>query len=394
MANQVLAHQTDFSLALGGPLYQLYLRMRLARPPLELVPRRIIVICLICWAPLFFLALAAGQVTGGVSVPFLTNIGVHTRFLVALPLLIGAEPFVHERMKAIAEQFLARRLIRSEDRAQFEAIVGSATRLRNSTVAELSILMLAFAMGYWAWKGNVALGLSSWYAVNDRGSSRLTAAGVWYAFVSLPILRLMLLRWYFRLFIWYRFLWQLRSLPLHLNLFHPDRAGGLGFLAGSVDAFAPVLVPQAVMLAGIIGDQIWHTGAHLPNFKLEIIAVLVFLMLSVLAPLSFFAIRLDKAHRLASREFGILSSHYVDDFHRKWVDKGVASAESLLGTPDIQSLSDLGNAYEVIDRMRLLPFGRETVLRLTILLVVPLLPLVFTMVPFDELVKRLIRLVF
>ena len=148
------------------------------------------------------------------------------------------------------------------------------------------------------------------------------------------------------------------------------------------------------MLAGIIGDQIWHTGAHLPNFKLEIIAVLVFLMLSVLAPLSFFAIRLDKAHRLASREFGILSSHYVDDFHRKWVDKGVASAESLLGTPDIQSLSDLGNAYEVIDRMRLLPFGRETVLRLTILLVVPLLPLVFTMVPFDELVKRLIRLVF
>ena len=215
MANQVLAHQTNFSLALGGPLYQLYLRMRLARPPLELVPRRIIVICLICWAPLFFLALAAGQVTGGVSVPFLTNIGVHTRFLVALPLLIGAEPFVHERMKAIAEQFLARRLIRSEDRAQFEAIVGSATRLRNSTVAELSILMLAFAMGYWAWKGNVALGLSSWYAVNDRGSSRLTAAGVWYAFVSLPILRLMLLRWYFRLFIWYRFLWQLRSLPLN-----------------------------------------------------------------------------------------------------------------------------------------------------------------------------------
>ena len=32
----------DFSLVLGGPLYQLYLRSRLARPPLDLATRRTI----------------------------------------------------------------------------------------------------------------------------------------------------------------------------------------------------------------------------------------------------------------------------------------------------------------------------------------------------------------
>ena len=82
--------------------------------------------------------------------------------------------------------------------------------------------------------------------------AHLTAAGYWYAFVSLPIFRFILYRWYYRLFIWYRFLWQVRGMPLHFNLYHPDRVGGLGFLAASVQIFAPILVAQTMALAGII----------------------------------------------------------------------------------------------------------------------------------------------
>jgi hypothetical protein len=239
MANQVLAVQRDFSLVLGAPLCQLYLRTRLARPPLELVSRRTIAISLICWAPPFFLlALVAGQVFGTARIPFLLSLGAHTRFLLALPLLIGSELIVHERLKSIGEQFLERGIIPSEDRERFEAMVGSAIRLRNSILAEVGIALFVAAISYWVWRDSVVLGASSWYAIRDDRSAHLTAAGIWYAFVSLPILRFILLRWYFRLFVWYRFPWHVRSLPLHLNLFHPDRAGGLGFLSGSVLAFA------------------------------------------------------------------------------------------------------------------------------------------------------------
>src|SRR5260370_12406932 len=55
-----LQTQPDFSLVLGGPLYQLYLRTRLARPPLELLVRRMLAIPLICWLPLLVLAGLAG----------------------------------------------------------------------------------------------------------------------------------------------------------------------------------------------------------------------------------------------------------------------------------------------------------------------------------------------
>jgi MFS family permease len=185
-----------------------------------------------------------------------------------------------------------------------------------------------------------------------------------------------------------------RSLPLHLNLFHPDRAGGLGFLSGSVFAFAPVLVAQTVILAGFIGDRIWHAGAHLPSFELEILAAVVFLVLIVLAPLSFFVIRLENARQDARGEYGILASHYVDDFHRKWIEGDGFSVEPLLGTQDIQSLSDLGNSYNVVSEMRLLPFNKRTVLQLAVLVVLPLLPLVLTMVPLHDVLERLIKVVF
>jgi hypothetical protein len=386
--------KNDFSLVLGGPLYQLYLRTRLARPPLDLVWRRAVAIPLICWFPPFVLALATGHAFGTVAVPFLLSVGVHTRFLVALPLLIASELIVHERMRPLVGQFLERGLIRLEDRAKFDALVRSILRLRNSTSAEVAILLLVIAFSYWAWREIVMVGALSWYTAANECPAHLSAAGIWFAFVSLPILRFVLLRWYFRLFLWYRFLWQVRSLPLHLNLFHPDRVAGLGFLSGSLFAFAPVLLAQTIILAGFIGDRIWHAGAQFATFELEIIVVVVFLVLIVLAPLGFFVLQLEEARQLARGEYGILASHYVTEFHRRWIEADGERVEPLLGTQDIQSLSDLGNAYNVVSGMRLFPFSKETVLQLTIIVAVPFVPLLLTMAPLHDVIQRLIKLVF
>src|SRR5215470_5189653 len=73
-----------FSLVLGGPLYQLYLRTRLSTPPLGLLRRRVLIISLVCWAPLLLLSIVTGQAFGGVRVPFVSDIEVHVRFLVAV----------------------------------------------------------------------------------------------------------------------------------------------------------------------------------------------------------------------------------------------------------------------------------------------------------------------
>src|SRR5215469_15865339 len=69
----------DLSLVLGGPLYQLYLRTRLATPTLELVRRRVIIISLFCWLPLCLLSLVAGNALSGVAVPFLFDVEAQAR---------------------------------------------------------------------------------------------------------------------------------------------------------------------------------------------------------------------------------------------------------------------------------------------------------------------------
>jgi hypothetical protein len=344
---------------LGGPLYQLYLRTRLAKPPLDLLSRRIVGLALICWLPLLVLSALGGRALGGVAVPFMRDVEAHTRFLVALPLLILAEVFVHDRIGSVVRQFLSRGIIVPEEQPRFERLIASTMRLRNSMVLEVVLVIVVYTLGHWVWTQQLSLSVGTWYAVKTSAATHLTLAGYWYAFVSLPLLRFIVFRWYFRLFVWYRFLWKVARLPLHLKLFHPDRAAGLGFLSGSVFAFAPVLLAHTVFLAGFIGDRIWHIGATLPSFKMEIVGAMLFLILLVLAPLGFFIIPLIQARRTAGREYGILASHYVDDFRSKWIEGDGRASEPLLGTRDIQSLADLGDAYNVVSEMRIMPFRRK-----------------------------------
>jgi hypothetical protein len=384
---------TDFSLGVGGPLYQLYLRTRLVRPPLDRVVRRVIVIPLICWLPLFLLSALQGHLTGGVRVPFFYDPDVHLRFLAALPLLIGAEVVMHARMRAIVEQFVERGIIAPEDRARFQGLIQSGMRLRNSVAFEVILLVFVFTAGHWIWNKNISLSVSTWYSLREGGRPGFTAAGYWYAFFCLPFFRFILYRWYFRIFIWYRFVWQVRKMPLHFNLYHPDRVGGLSFLSNSALAIIPISVAQTIAFAGLIFSRILYAGTTLPAFKLEIVGWVVFMLLLAVAPLGFFSFQLERAGRQARRELGVLASQYVDGFRQKWVQGGAPSGE-LLGSSDIQSLADMGNSYSVVNEMRLFPLTKQTLIRLVIMIVLPLLPLTLTIFPLDQMVARIFKFIF
>jgi hypothetical protein len=326
-----------------------------------------------------------------VQVPFLFALETHVRLLVVLPLLIAAEVYVHDWSRNILRQFLDRDIIAAADRPRFNDIVASALRVRNSVMLELLLIVLAFT-GHWATL-SLASDVSAWYGAWVDGHLQLRPAGYWAAWISLPILRFMLLRWYFRVFIWYRFVWQVARLPLRLNALHPDHAGGLGFLALSLSAFAPVLVAHSVFVAGTLGNRIWHAGAHLPDFKLEIFGFLIVLLLLVLVPLTFFSGQLLYVKRRALREYGHVASVYVRDFGDKWIEGRNPEGERLLGSGDIQSLADLGNSFAVVRETRLAPFGKEDVFSLAIILVAPLLPLLLFEIPLEKIVDRILGLV-
>jgi hypothetical protein len=224
-------------------------------------------------------------------------------------------------------------------------------------------------------------------------SGRLTVAGWWYAFVSLTLFRFVGFRWYYRIALWYCFVWRIARTPLQLNALHPDRAGGLGFLSDSSVAFMPIMLAHTIMMSGKIGDRIWHEGHLLPQYKMEILFILLALLLVVFLPMMFFVVQLGRAQRAGIRQYGTVAAGYVNRFRDRWIRGRSTADDSILGAGDIQSLADLGNSFEVISEMRIVPFTRKAVLRLAIVLVLPLLPLLLTMIPFEQLVDRALKLV-
>jgi hypothetical protein len=93
-------------------------------------------------------------------------------------------------------------------------------------------------------------------------------------------------------------------------------------------------------------------------------------------------------------DYGLLAQRYVDNFHQKWVLSAEAPSEELLGTGDIQSLADLGNSYAVVRQMRPIPFGLDDIGRLATATAAPLLPLLLTIFSPEELMMRVIKVLF
>ena len=386
----------DFSLVLGGPLFQLLRRAHLTDDALLLVRQRIFVISLLAWLPLLVLSALEGQVLGGrAAVPFLLDLEVHVRFLVAVPLLILAELVVHRRMRFVVTQFLERHVIPESAMTRFEAAIASAVRLRNSLCAEVLLIALVYGVGVLiVWRHYGALEAATWYATPAAGGSTLSLAGMWYGYVSVPLFQFLLGRWYFRLAIWARFLWQVSRIELRLVPTHPDRVGGLGFLANTVYAFAPLAVAHGALLAGMIANRIFYLGATLPAFKVEIAVVVIFLVCVVLGPLLVFAPQLAQAKRTGNREYGTLAQQYVRAFDAKWLRGGAPAEEPLVGSADIQSLADLANSFEVVRSMRLAPVTKEALLQLVAATLAPVLPLALTMMSLEDLLKKLFGILF
>ena len=381
-------------MVLGGPLFQLFRQAYLTGDGLELMVRRILVITAIAWLPLLILTLVDGSAFGGsVKIPFIHDVESHARFLVALPILIVAELVVHRRVSPVVRRFVERGIVVAEDLPKLTAAVNSTLRARNSVVLEVLLLVFVYTAGLWVWRNENAVGVASWFAAPRDNRLNLTLPGYWLGYVSIPLFQFILFRWYFRLALWFRLLWKISRLNLHLTAAHPDRAGGLGFLGKSSYAFGPILFAQGVVLSGLIASRVLYDGQNLISFKMEAAGLIAGMVLFVLGPLTMFTPAMDAAKRRGLSEYALLANRYVFGFEDKWIHGGSPDLAELLGTGDIQSLADLGNSYAVIGEMRVVPFGMADMLRLAGATAAPLVPLTLTIFSLEEVITRLIKIV-
>jgi len=153
-------------------------------------------------------------------------------------------------------------------------------------------------------------------------------------------------------------------------------------------------VAHSVLLSGQIADRIFYAGAALPEFKVEIALMSVLLIALAVGPLLVFAPQLAQARRTGNREYGVLAQRYVREFDEKWMQGGAGPDEPLLGSADIQSLADMGNSLSAAERMRPIPLNKTAITQLAAAILFPLLPLLLTMMPLADLLKKLAGVLF
>jgi len=379
----------NFSIVLGGPLYDWLLRSGVVRFVLPNLARRIAILVALTWLPLLLLSLKDGLAFGNqVRLPLLYDISMYGRFLLCLPLLLVAEIVIDPAIRQAVQEFEHAGIVPAEELPKFDKVLERTQRLRDSWIPEAAIFVLAF-FPVFLFQHEFARGaISSWHTT----SGELTAAGYWYAMLSGPVLRFLIYRWVFRYFIWALLLRRIIRLALILPPTHPDHAAGLNFLGLAQKRFGILFCALGCIFAGRMANDMLFEGVPLTSFRFLAVGFIVLSVILGVLPLVLLAPKLSNVRKTGLLEYGKLAQSYTQSFDRKWVHYAERPTEPLLGTGDIQSLADLGNSFALVEAMNIAPITKRLLWQLAAQTALPLLPVIVLGTPTPELVRAVMKM--
>jgi hypothetical protein len=368
----VPAPRRTFSLATGGPFQRLRLR-----------PARL---ALAAWVPL-----ALGEtlrvVLGMAPDPTLLDVSVHTRLLVALPAMLGIERLVDAACRSAIDSLHVGPYMPP---AEIDRVVDRGQARLAGWVAEAVILVIALAGGQLAlWKLTGPTGVFH----GGTGVGPWSFPRLWYVAVALPLVQFVMLRWLWRWGIWSLMLLRLARLPLSALATHPDRAAGHSCLARPISSFGGFVFALAAILSGAWGNLLLRGDVRLRDLLGPLVVFLVATLAVAAGPLLVFSPHLYRLRRRGIAQYSDLATEYVRAFHARWVDPRIPGAGELLGTPDLQSLADLGNSFQVVTGTRLFVFNLRHVLAVWAAALAPMIPLIASRWTIEQVLEKIVGVV-
>ncbi|GIK86967.1 MAG: hypothetical protein KJ018_07650 [Burkholderiales bacterium] len=383
------ARAPPLSLVHGDPAYRLHRAVGLVPAGGLGVGRRAVFYALLTWLPIAAWAFMRGRLAGGAGDdPLLAHFGVHVRCLVAVPLLILAEKFLHDVTLRILPQFLRAQIV--TDEAPYLRVVASVARLRDSAAPWAVIAGLAVAWcllaSFGPWPHEVV------WAAEGNADGPLGFGGWWYLYVARPVYVTLVLACIWRLVLVTLLTSRLGRLDLSLVPTHPDRVGGLGFLAPLPAAFAPAVLAMSAVLAASWGHGVVYHDVALASLRLEAAAFLALILAALLAPLAMFAPVLVRTKRRALLDYAALVERHGRAVHARWIERTPAAHDAdLLAAPEIGPVADTAAIYEAVARMRMAPITMASVLAVLVPAVIPMLLVVASKIPLKTLLLSLAR---
>jgi hypothetical protein len=383
-----------FPLFEGGPFHRLLERMHLVEAGRSLIVRRILIIVLVTWTPLVLLALVQGFALGPTRMEsFLQDFAANVRFSVTVPALLLAEGMCGDRIVAIVRQLRSAGLIDERSRPEFEANVQNSVLLVRSGIAEAILLGLAYLHSAFVLVVFLNHPVATWRIPDIGGHRAISMAGWWYFLAAFPLYSFLVARWFWRLGLWWQFLWQASRLELRLSPAHPDRAAGLGFLSTSLSGFSLFVFGVSAMMAAGLADLVVYEGASPLDYQWHLVEFLVFILVLIAGPLLFFMPRLFEAKDQALLRYGGFASRQVQELERKWLaeKEGRAPENTGISSQDFSIVSDFGVLVDHVRETKLIPIELSDVIRLLVIALLPFLPVFATQIPIGEMLSLLLK---
>lgn len=333
------------------------------------------------WLPLAVLSIIQTRIQpwAGLEV-FLSDRGIQCRALIAAPVLIVGRASAYARLSRIYNYFLEAEVISPQDRPTFEAAIASTRRLEASRWAVIVAIVVAYSLVLALVASNPAL--PAWHVGPTHWLLPYSPAGWWHVVVSLPMLIVLLLGWFWRLVLWARLLWLASCARLDLVPSHPDRSAGLRFVGYSVRAFAPVGFALGVIVAGTLANTVARHELPLTAYRNISLGLLAFVIVVFSAPLLAFIRPLTVAWQRAIHDYGAFAHGMGQGFERKWLARAKPDTTAL-GAQDFSALNDLYQCSANVYTIRVLPIDTQSILLLSAVTVLPILVVAVSSLPLD-----------
>jgi hypothetical protein len=377
----------EFSL-LGGPLHRLGRRVGLVRGGTNTVALGL-ALGLVLWTVLVALAFFEGVSQQLFS---LSVIGGHVRLLVVIPLFFICESVLDPRLTEFVRMIVRSGVVPPNALPALESEIARTGRWKDSWLPEAVCLLAAVLLSLIG----PQLQLSGTTAVHDpsRTMAELTLAGQWYWIVCLTLFRFLMFRWIWRLGLWSYFLWRVSRLELNLVPTHPDRVAGMGYLEVVQTHFTPLVLAISMVLSASFAEDISTGATAFEAIYPALPLILIVDAVLFLGPVCFFARKLWASKVKGLSDYMVFASRYANGFDRRWLGADAPAEQDLLGTPDLQSLADLGNSINVVRDMRIIPVSPRLLAELAIAALLPMVPLLLLKYPLTELAEKFVTILF
>jgi hypothetical protein len=217
-------------------------------------------------------------------------------------------------------------------------------------------------------------------------------AAILYGSITWPLFAFAGMRYLVRWAAWVTMIVRISREQLKLEPMHPDRVGGLAPIVRPVDSFLFFVFGMNAVAGAAWSDAVLAGRTHLAALVEPFALLMAIAVLIGFLPYLLFTPQLVRAQRRGLRDYGRLSQVYVLRFRDRWVVP-TQPGPDLLGTPDIQSLSDIGQSFVRVQTMRFVALSPRDLLLLVFAGLLPMIPVVLLELPLSHVLKTAFHLI-